>query len=350
MAKLYYRDKPVFGLDISQTGIKVMSVNPKKRIVNGYGSMDLEPTKVQESLDGNDDYLEKSLERLLRENIVGKLPSQHVVLSIPTGRTFTRTFEIPADTERKIKQAVELEIDQYIPLPADTLYVDYEIIERTKELITISLSAAPRALIDRCIDIVERSGLRVTMVEPGISAVARLLESVEEAHLPTVIVDIGPASTDIAIFDGSIRVTGSTPIGGNTFTLDIAKSLKVPLENAHQLKVLNGLNAGPRQQKLKNALKPSLEKILSETRKVIRYYNERIESKQKLEQVLVVGGGSNLPGIGEFFTESLIMPARVANPWQELNFDKLEPPAKQFRARYITVAGLASVSPEEIWK
>lgn len=188
------------------------------------------------------------------------------------------------------------------------------------------------------------------MIEPGISAVARVLEATEEGHLPTVIVDIGPATTDIAVLDGSIRVTGGLGVGGNTFTLDIAKKLGVPLENAHQLKVLNGLNAGPRQEKITTALRPSLQRIVVETRKVIRYYNERLSDDRKLEQVIIVGGGSNVPGIGDYFTNELVMPARVASPWQQLDFAKLPQPAKQFRPRYITVAGLASIDPGSIWK
>jgi len=348
--KLYYKDRPVVGLDISQTGVKIMAIDSKKMLVLGYGSMDLDPIKMEESTEKDSDYFQNSLSELLSKNLLGSLPSNHVVLSVPTSRTFTRTFSLPLDAEHHLKQAIELEIDQYIPLPAETLYIDYEIVDRSKENITICLSAAPRKLIDRYVEVVEQAGLRVISVEPGINAVARLLETTEEGHLPTVIVDIGPASTDIAILDGSIRVTGSTVIGGNTFTLDIAKKLNVPLDNAHQLKILNGLNSGPRQQKLNAALAPSLQRILSETRKVIRYYNERLENKQKLEQVLIVGGGSNLPGIGEFFTNELVMPARVASPWQRLNFGKLQEPPKQFKARYITVAGLALIHSEEIWK
>jgi type IV pilus assembly protein PilM len=348
--KLYYKDKPILGLDISQTGVKIMAIDSKKMLVSGYGSMELDPIKMDESIEKNGDYFQQSLTELTSKNILGLLPSDHAILSIPTSRTFTRTFTLPIDAENHLKQAIELEIDQYIPLPAETLHIDYEVVDRTKESLTICLSAAPRTLIDRYVEIVESIGLRVISIEPGINAVARLLENTEEGHLPTVIVDIGPASTDIAILDGSIRVTGSTTIGGNTFTLDIAKKLNVPLDNAHQLKILNGLSSGPRQQKLKSALSPSLQRILSETRKVIRYYNERLETKGKLEQVLIVGGGSNLPGIGEFFTDELVMPARVASPWQKLNFGKLQEPPKQFKSRYITVAGLALVHPEEIWK
>lgn len=82
----------------------------------------------------------------------------------------------------------------------------------------------------------------------------------------------------------------------------------------------------------------------------MRYYNERISSDKKLEQLLIVGGGSNMPGIGEYFTNDLLMPSRVASPWQKLDFGALAQPAKQFRSRYITVAGLASLTSEEVWK
>ncbi|MBF1024248.1 MAG: pilus assembly protein PilM, partial [Candidatus Nanogingivalaceae bacterium] len=164
-----------------------------------------------------------------------------------------------------------------------------------------------------------------------------------------VIVDIGPATTDIAILDAAIRVTGGLNIGGNTLTLDIAKKLNVPLETAHQFKVLNGLNTGPRQEKITEALKPSLQRIIGEIQKVIRYYTDRFPDESRLEQVLIVGSGSSVPGLGEYFTGELTLPARVASPWQSLNFNNLAPPAKQLRPRFMTAAGLSLVRAEEIW-
>ena len=351
-SKLFYRPKPLIGLDISQTGIKVMAIDPKKWLVIGYGSLDLDPAKVQASLESTEDaYLSENIAALLRENIVGTLHSDHVVVGLPTGKTFSRTFTLPASEEKHIEGAVEIEVDQYIPIPIGLLYVDYEIIERTKDMLTVIISAVPRTLVDACLDAVRSAGLNPVMAEPSINAVARVLQATEEGHLSTLIVDIGAASTDIAVLDGGvIRVTGSVGIGGNTFTIDIAKKLGIALENAHQYKVLNGLNPGPRQAKLSGALKPSLTRIATEIRKVIRYYNERLVDDRKIEQVLIVGAGANVPGIGEFFTNELVMPARVASPWQQLDFGQLQEPNKQFRPRYITVAGLASIKTEELWK
>ena len=351
MAKLFYTDKPIIGLDISNTGIKVMAIDIKRWLVLGYGSIDLEPNKVKESLEGDSSYLADNIQLLIKEKLIGSLPSNHVAVSVPTTRSYSRTFNLPKSVEKKLKDAVGLEVDQYIPVPASTLYIDYQIIERNKKEVTVLMSAVPRTIVDKCVAAVENAGLIVSIVEPGMSAVARLLTSTEDGQLPSVIVDIGPASTDIAVLDGGeIRVTSGMTIGGNTLTLDIAKKLAITLENAHQLKVLNGLSAGPRQGKIKSSIEPSLQQIVTEIRKVMRYYNERISDDRKLEQLLVVGSGSNMPGIGEYFTNELVMPARVASPWQKLDFGKLPEPARQFRPRYITVAGLASINPRSIWK
>ena len=352
MSKFFYKDKPIIGLDISSTGIKIMSVDPKRWLVNGYSSLDLDPLKVKEALENEDEtYLTDSIKLLRQEKNIGTLASTRAVIAIPTARSYTRTFSLPSSAEKNLDEAVILEAEQYIPIPASTLYIDYQVIERQKKSITVLMSAVSKVILDNITRSVEAAGLQPVLIEPSITSVGRLLTATEDGDLPTVIIDIGPANTDIAILDrGSIRVTGGIPIGGNTFTLDIAKKLNVALENAHQLKVLNGLSAGPRQQKIREALNPNLERILTETKKVIRYYNERISNDRKLEQLLVVGGGSNVPGIGEYFTENLVMAARVASPWQKLDFGKLQEPPKQFRARYITVAGTAILQPGSIWK
>lgn len=350
MGKFFYRDTTLVGLDINTTDIKIMAIDCKKSVVVGYGAIDVDPAKMKQAFLDGGDYMGESIKRLLNEKIIGHLPSKQVVMSLPTVKTYSRTITIPKDAAKNLKDVVELEVGQYIPIPLNSLYVDYEVLDRTGDSVTVIMNAAPQGLVDNCLEACEAAGLGVNVIEPSINAVARLLEATEGAHLPTVIVDIGPANTDIAILDRSIRVTGGINVGGNTFTLDIAKKLGVPLENAHQLKVLNGLNPGPRQDKITRALQPNLRRIATEAKRVMRYYNERISADTKMEQLLIVGSGSNLPGIGEAFTNELMMPARVASPWQQLEFGNLKQPPKQLRPRYITVAGLASLTFKDVWQ
>ena len=232
--KLFYKDKQPIGLDISQTGLKIMAADPTRWLVEGYGSVDLDPTKVQEVLEGtstDSTYLIDSMTTLLRENTVGRLPSNHVVIGLPTSKTFSRTFSLPATQEQSLAEAVEIEVGQYVPIPIAALYVDYEVIERSKETIHVVMSAIPRTIVDAAVSAAEAVDLRPVAVEPSINAVARLLEATEEAHLTTLIVDIGQATTDVAVLSkGVIRIAGGVSIGGNTFTIDIAKKLKVALE------------------------------------------------------------------------------------------------------------------------
>lgn len=350
MAKIFYKDKPIIGLDISPTGIKVMSIDTRKWLVNGYASADLDPILVQQCFDNPDNtYLKDNIVLLLKEKVVGSLESNHVAISVPTSRTFSRTFTIPRDQEKFLEDAISLEVNQYIPIAPDLLYVDHEIIEKNKKSITVLLCAIPKQIVDDATEAAWSAGLRPVLVEPSIHSVARLLKMTEHGQLSTLIIDIGQLSTDIAVlYNGNIRITGGLGVGGNHFTEAIANNLDVSLENAYQLKVINGLNSGHRQADIKNALDKHLHKIINECEKVIRYYIERLEAAEKIEQVILVGSGSSLPGIGEYFTEQLEMPARTASPWQQFDFNDLPQPHKQFRPRYITVAGLSSIKKEEI--
>lgn len=350
MAKLFYKDKPIIGLDISQTSLKLMAVNARKWTVLGYGTLDVDPAKLQQSLDTDGAYLADQLTKLIETKVVGQLPSNHVVMSIPASRTYSRSIMLPGDTKGDLLDAVRLEAEQSIPVPVDQLYIDYEVTSRTEEDIFAYTCAAPRHIVDTCIAAAERAGLKTIVVEPSMNAVARLLKASEQGDLPTIIVDIGAANTDVAVLDSTIKVTGGVAVGGNTLTLDISNSLKISLEQAHQLKVLNGLNTSSQQRKITKAVDPSLQKIVGEIKKIMRYYEERVPGARKLEQVLIIGGGSNMPGIGDYFTENLMLASRIASPWQLLNFAKLPQPARQFKPRYISVAGLALVKQKEIWR
>lgn len=352
MQKLFYTEKTLIGLDIGLSDIKIMAIDPNKWTVFSYGAASVDSIKMRKSIDGDGEYLLMQLKKLLANKVVGSLPSTQVAVSIPTSRTYSRTFTVPIEAKKNLQEAIELEIGQYVPMPVTLLYIDYEIINESKSSLDILVSAVPRVIVDNLTEACAQSGLTVNLVEPSINSIARLLRRTEEGDLPTVIIDIGSTTTDIAILEkGIIRVTGSTATGGNTFTLDIAKKLDISLENAHQLKVLNGLNPGVQQKKITAALERSLKKISTEVRRVIRYYDERIEG-DKVEQVIIVGGGSSVPGIGEYFTNDLVLPARVASPWQQLDFKEknLPQPSRQLKPRYIAVAGVAAITKEEIFK
>lgn len=349
MTKLFHHDKPLIGLDISQTGLKLMAIDTRKWRVYGYGSVNLDPTKLQESLLKGDDYIANGIHELMTRGIVGKLPSNQVAISIPTAKTYSRTLNLPIEASAHIEEAIRLEAEQYIPVPTSELNLDYQIIDKTDKTMSVLISATPKKILDNLVLACEQNGLQVVFAEPGISSVARLITKIEEGDLPTIIVDIGAASTDVAILNRMIQVSSGVSVGGNTFTIEISKRLHISLEEAHKIKVLEGLANGPKRAKIEKAIASNLDAICDEIEKMMRYYTDRLEMKDKIEQIIIVGGGSNVPGLGDYFTNKLLTPVRVASPWQVLNFGKLTQPSRQNKPRYISAAGLASISPKEVW-
>lgn len=350
MSNIFYKNKPIIGLDINKTGARVISIDSSGKTVTGYGSIDFDPKIVTGDQENKSTHITDQLNKMFESHVVGKLASNRVAIGIPTAQTYARTFSLPSSISQnnKITDAVNLEVEQYVPIPLNSLYVDHQIIKQDKDNITVLMCAVPRKTIDGLMDMAKSCGIEVALIEPSINSVARLIDKTNEGGAATILVDIGPVSTDIAILDSAIRVTGGINIGGNKFTLDIAKKLAVSVETAYQLKVLNGLSNGPRQESIYHAVGPSLGRILDEVKKIIRYYTDRFPNEKKPEQLLIVGSGSNMPGIGDYFTDKLVLAARVASPWQSLNFSTEKVPEKALRPRFMTAAGLALIKPSEV--
>ena len=92
---LFLHKRPIMGIDISYTYIKIMSIDPEKWRVTSYGSINTDPIKLRQSLTGSSTYLADLLNDMLQKNIVGTLPSDQVVVSIPTNVTYSRSVTLP---------------------------------------------------------------------------------------------------------------------------------------------------------------------------------------------------------------------------------------------------------------
>ncbi len=348
-AKLFSKIKTSFGLDINLNGLRIMELDAsgKKPIVRGYGSIELSPNRLLTSLDNSDGFLESKIEELITNNLSGYLSSRYAVVSIPATRTFSQALNIPTEAQKQLESMIDIEIEQYIPMPKDLLEIDWEVVTRDKQNLGIALTSAPKKLINRIVEATRATGIEPILIEPSTNSIARSLSMNESEDLNTVIVDIGLTNTDIAILDQTIRATSSIAIGGNNFTLSIANKLNISLEKAYQLKVLRGFNKSKNQASLTQAMTPDVNRIVREIKKIIRYNDDRLNNR-KVQQILLVGTGSNLAGLGEFLTNELFMPVRIASPWQGIDFGSLEKPKRTIINRYLTVSGAAILTPSEI--
>lgn len=349
---LIYKDKPLFGLDIGTSSIKVMQIESqgKAQMIVGYGVTNYDQTAMKDGVIDNPETLAKATKELFEKGLIGEITTRRAALSIPVARTYNRVMNLPAMNRRDLDEAVRLEAEQYIPVPIDDLYIDYNVTAESKDGFELLAVAAPKKIVDSYLAYTELLGIDVCVLETTIGASSRLIAHSESNDVPTILIDFGSVSVDITIFDKQLIVTGTVAGGGDNFTELIAKKLEVSNQVAHTIKTKYGLSVSKKQKDIQDALHPILASLTKEIRKMVRYYDERTGSEGKIGQIITMGGGANMPGLSEHITNELRLPARMCNPWAHLDFGKLQPPSSIEKSMYVTAAGLSLINPKEIWR
>ncbi len=202
--------------------------------------------------------------------------------------------------------------------------------------------------IQNLLHAVEDCGVKVSEVvlEPLASAEACLTE--EQREEGAALIDIGGGTTDIAVFvRGALTHTAVVPLGGESFTSDVAYGLKIPFSDAEKLKVRYGTvlskivdSVAPVRLGDRHYNASFLSQILEyRAREVLEYARDSIDDARLLNSVphgaVLTGGGSLLDGMPELAEEILAVRAQTAAP--RLTRDQSKP---LWKPQYSTAIGL----------
>lgn len=357
---LFFRDKPLFGLDIGRSSLKVMQVNQPAAWVNGtpatvpqvigYGFATFDRTATEDGVIVQHEIIAKAARELFDKHLIGDITTRRVALAIPAYRTFTRSLSLPKLKNNELMNAVELETEQYVSMPLDSLYLDYEISKQTADSSELFAVAVPKTIVESYLELANVLGLETVLIEPTLSSSGRLFSLDNQSDIPAVIIDFGSKSADISIYNGHMLVTGTVQAGGEIFTTIIKERLNVSLAEAGLIKTRYGLGVSRRQKEITAALMPIMDQLVREIRRMMRYYEERYGSERPIQQIITLGGGANIPGLSDYLTNVLRLAVRHTNPWQHLNYKGLQPPSEADKPMYATVAGLCLADPSKVFE
>lgn len=347
----FFKDKPIFGFDIGHGSLKVMQVERagKHSRVVGYGTASFSADAIEDGVITDHTAIAKATLALFNNQLIGDITSNRAVVAIPSYRTFTRLITLPPLSGKELKEAVELEAEQYIPMPLSDLYLDYNVISRDAEKIDLFAIAVPKRIVDSHVQLMKVLGLETVGVGTTIDAAGQLFLQDVQSDVPAILVDFGSLSADITIFDKHMLFSGTVSGGGEVFTNRIRETLGVSQAEAHIIKTKYGLSSSKKQKEITAALDPVLSQLAQEIRRMIRYYEDRYGSERKITQVVTLGGGANMPGLSEYLTSTLRLAVRACDPWEYCDFHGLQPPSKADKPMYATVMGLSLISPKELF-
>ena len=348
---LLFEDKPMFALDIGHGSARVMQVvrSGGKRKVVGYGVTTFDRSVIENGAIVKHEVIAKAVQNLFKNGLIGDITTNRVALTVPVSRAFVRSIDTPKLSGKELAEAVRTEVEQYIPAAPETLYIDYSQVVDTKGKTSVLVVAIPRKIVDSYIMLARILGLEPVLIQTSSGAGANIFSRDPQSNTPSVLVDFGSDSADITIFDRGPVVSGTAACGGEQITRIIGNALGISEREAFIVKSRYGLTVSKKQTQIITALKPILGLLSREVRRTIRYYDERGKAKSEIGQVVIMGGGANMPGLTDYLTDDLRIPVRSFDPMQYLDFGRLQPLNESERMSYVTVAGLALYDPRKVF-
>lgn len=349
----FFVDKPVFGMDVGHGSLKVMQLKTglKGASIVGYGTTYFDMAAMKDGVITNQKVVAKAVYGLFKNGLIGEINTRRVALAIPAYRTFSRSIQLPKMSDKDLMEAVQLEVEQYIPVPLADLYLDFMVTGRPTETNELLVVAVPKKIVDSYLQLTDLLGLEPVLIEPTTTAGSRFFSRDKHNDMTSVLIDFGSQTASISLFDKTTLATSTVPAGGLVFTQAIASKLGLSEKEAGLIKTKYGLGVSKFQKDVSAALEPALQKIVTEVKRMIRYHEERYGGKSGVAQVVMLGGGANMPGLANYLTDALKIPTRTLDhPWNIFESKGLRAPAEPDRLMYATVAGLSLVNSEEVFK
>lgn len=161
------------------------------------------------------------------------------------------------------------------------------------------------------IQAVEETGISVqdVMASPIAASLVTLTKSQKVAGC--ILTNIGAETVSIVVFENNVPVSLEIfPIGSTDITNDIALGLKVPLEEAEQIKIGAITGSSYPRKKLEEIISARLSDIFE----LIEAHLKKIGRNGLLPAgIVITGGGSGLTSIEELAKANLRLPSRIGS-------------------------------------
>jgi len=334
-----------FGLEIEDDSIKAVLLKKSKNnfIVPSCGVKKMKKGLVQDGQIIDPQELAREIKDLLKMTRPKPIKSKFVVFSVSETKSFIRTIQIPKMSRAEADEAVKWETEANIPVSSDRVYLDWQIIDSKEKNDEILVVAVPKEIVDSYCEAISLAGLIPLAVEIDMIATIRSLTCEENNKNPLLIIDIGADKTSISICRRQVPYfTSSIPLSGKTFTDAMQKGLGVSWEKAEELKAKYGLGKMKKDDMLYNIFNPLIENLATEIERSISFYSESICSEEKVECVILSGGGALLRELADYLSERLKMNIVLGNPVTNFGIkNNLSQDIQRELAPFATAVGLA---------
>ncbi|MBN2283530.1 MAG: pilus assembly protein PilM [Deltaproteobacteria bacterium] len=229
----------------------------------------------------------------------GELASGIYITAIPMRDVSFRSIGFPFKDRRKIQQALQYEMEQLIPRPADELLFDFIVREQTDRT-DIIVAAAPRQRVGELVHLLAEQAAEAALID--IDAVPIAAKAAAGGGT-SILLDIGSLHTTVFFLDkGAVQQLRVLSFGGRVVTETIAHALGMGSREAEQVKRSGDVSAA------REELAVLYRKLVRDVQNTLEYVRLRGEFTGIPSGILLTGGGAHSPGLREELEKALSLP------------------------------------------
>ncbi|MCB9802867.1 pilus assembly protein PilM [Candidatus Nomurabacteria bacterium] len=385
------------GVDIGTTSVKIVELESYKgqAKLKTYGYADINTNILSAATEKNNQLIADYIKHIVKK---ARIESRQAIAALPTFSVFTSIISLPPMPKKDLSSAIKWEAKKFIPLPIEEMILDWKILNKkevandpkasadltgklgsifskktkdedsseedseaeetakkeaekngpVEEVVNrgvlgaknyrILLTAAPKNLVARYLDIFKRTNLNLLSLETEAFALSRSLMGNDMSSV--MIVDIGANNTDVCVIEEGVPILNrGIDTGGNLITKSIMNSMNVNVDRAEQFKRDFGLTTVGNRS-VPNTIQNSLNPIINEIKYVFDLYQRQGESQ--IEKIILAGGSSFLPNLPKYLSELLGLPVIIGDPWDRIVYPlDLKPVLQEIGPRMAASIGLA---------
>ncbi|WP_062213722.1 type IV pilus assembly protein PilM [Demequina oxidasica] len=257
--------------------------------------------------------------------------SKEVHIGVGSAGVVVREIDLPELPMNQLRTSLPFQVQELLPMSTDEALLDFfPTAEREGEstkLLRGMLVAAPKATVSQHILAIENAGLRPVMVDLNAFALMRAQMTDELRSKIVAFVDIGARVTTVIIANGGMpRLVRILPNGGQDVTDAVATALRISAQEADDVKrnMSIGAQVHPDFQAGQDAVTATSRSLFDSIRNTFVYYSGNNPGEQ-IAQVVITGGGSHLPGLGQFIASSIRLSVSYGNSFARVTIGKKVP-------------------------